>query len=74
MIHVKDSRAYQGAKFGRLGFPGTVDFYGFTRTPFLECQAKERAGVDGAGHNSGKVVGGLVGKWVDDGGWLGWDM
>ena len=40
----------------------------------ISCQAKERAGVDGAGHNSGKVVGLGEGKWVDDGGWFWWDM
>lgn len=42
--------------------------------PPISCQAKERAGVDGAGHNSGKVVGLGEGKWVDDGGWFWWDM
>ena len=30
MIHIKDSRSYQWAKFGRLGLPGwMVDFYSF---------------------------------------------
>jgi len=40
----------------------------------ISCQAKERAGVDGAGHNSGKVVGLGEGKLVDDGGWFWRDM
>ena len=63
-------RSYQGANslvFGRAG-NGPPDV-----SP-ISCQAKERAGVDGAGHNSGKVVGLGEGKLVDDGGWLWWDM